>query len=143
MVDISGKKVSARRAVASAVITMNAKTLALLREQKLPKGDVLAVARVAGIQAAKKTAELIPLCHTLPLEEVSVGFQFISDTQIRITTTAATTAKTGAEMEALTAAAVAALTIYDMAKAADRAIAIGPVALESKSGGKSGTYQRQ
>ena len=143
MVDVSGKVATARMAVALAMVTMKAGTLALLRGGGLPKGDVLAVARVAGIQAAKRTGELIPLCHPLPLESVAVDFAFVGKTRLRITATAKITGKTGVEMEALTAAAVAALTIYDMAKAADKGIVIGPIRLESKTGGKSETYRRK
>ncbi len=123
MVDVGAKPVQVRRAVAGAELHCLPSTLAALAEQALPKGDVLAVARVAGIQAAKKTAGLIPLCHTLPLDRVSVDFS-IGEDRIGIRATAKTSAKTGVEMEALTAAAVAALTLYDMLKAVDKTMRI-------------------
>ena len=114
----------------------------LLREKAIPKGDPLEVARIAGIQAGKKTAELIPLCHPLPLTHLDVSIE-VTDTGARIEATARTKAETGVEMEALTAASVAALTLYDMCKAVEKAISIGPVRLLEKSGGKSGHWVRQ
>lgn len=143
MVDVSAKPETAREAVASGAVRMQAATLAAITAGSLPKGDVVSVARVAGIQAAKRTSELIPLCHPLPLSLVEV--HCIPDPAlpgIRIESRVRCTARTGAEMEALTAAAVTALTIYDMAKRLDRWMTIDAIRLESKSGGKSGTVAR-
>jgi cyclic pyranopterin phosphate synthase len=142
MVDVSRKAVTEREAAASAFVRMGSQTLELVRGGGLPKGDVLAAARLAGIMAAKRTPELIPLCHPLPLENVTVEFRFEED-GLAIETRTKASAKTGVEMEALTAAAVAALTVYDMCKSADRAIEIGPIRLERKSGGASGTFERK
>lgn len=142
MVDVSGKSPTRRVAVASALVEVGATVLQLITKGRMPKGDVLAVARIAGIAAAKKTAELIPLCHPLPIESVQVELAPAPPGAVRITATAAISAKTGVEMEALTAAAVAALTLYDMCKSANKAIRIGPIQLESKKGGKSGAYHR-
>jgi cyclic pyranopterin phosphate synthase len=142
MVDVSRKAVTLREAAASAFVKMAPQTLELVRRCGLPKGDVLAAARLAGIMAAKRTPELIPLCHPLPLENVTVEFSF-EETGLAIEATAKAAAKTGVEMEALTAAAVAALTVYDMCKSADRALEIGPIRLERKSGGASGTFERK
>lgn len=139
MVDVSAKHASARTATAHAFVAMSAQVLAALPHNK--KGDPLQVARVAGIMAAKKTAELIPLCHQLPLSHVSVDFA-LEHGGVRITASAATTAQTGVEMEALTAASVAALTIYDMTKALDKGIEIREIFLLEKTGGKSGDFQR-
>ena len=139
MVDISAKASTRRAATAQAIVTLLPETLHKIRQNELTKGDALGVARIAGILAAKRVDELIPLCHSLPLSDVSVDFEF-SEGQILITTSATTTAPTGVEMEALTAATVAALTIYDMAKAADKRISIGNVHLVSKTGGKSGDF---
>jgi cyclic pyranopterin phosphate synthase len=139
MVDVSAKPDTVRQAVAEAQVRMQAKTLRAIREN--PKGDPLEIARIAGISAAKKTAELIPLCHTLLLTHVNVDARVVRD-GIRITSQVRSTGPTGVEMEALTAAAVAALTIYDMCKAVDRGIEIGGLRLLEKSGGKSGTYVR-
>ena len=141
MVDTSGKNVTARRAIASARVLMSPETVLALREGRTPKGDPLETARLAGIMAAKRTAELIPLCHPLPLTDIDVRAE-IQDTGIYLEAEAATTAQTGVEMEALTAASVAALTIYDMCKAVDKAMSITDVRLELKTGGKSGTYKR-
>jgi cyclic pyranopterin phosphate synthase len=143
MVDVSGKPFSTRTAVASATVHLKTDVLDLVMGSALPKGDALAVARVAGIQAAKNTGQLIPLCHTLPLDWVQVDFDRAGPGDLTIRCTARTTAKTGVEMEALTAVTVAALTIYDMAKAADKAIVIGPIQLERKEGGRSGLYERK
>jgi cyclic pyranopterin monophosphate synthase len=140
MVDVGGKAVTLREATAAGRITMSPHALALVREGSAKKGDVLAVARVAGIMAAKRTAELIPLCHPLPLSTVTLDLQ-LDDTGVIATATAATTGQTGVEMEALTAASVALLTIYDMVKAVDRAMVIGDVRLLAKSGGKSGDWK--
>lgn len=142
MVDVADKAVTHRVAVAEAVISMRPETLAMIVEGRAPKGDVFAVARVAGIQAAKRASDLIPLCHPLPLTAVTVDLA-AEDSAVRITATAETDGKTGVEMEALTAAAVAALALYDMCKAVDRGMEIGDVRLLSKSGGASGTWQRK
>jgi cyclic pyranopterin phosphate synthase len=139
MVDVGGKSDTDRVAVAKGEITMRPETLALIQEGGIPKGDVLAVAHVAGVMAAKRTHGLIPLCHPLLLTHVSVEFApNEADHLIEITATVKTTGKTGVEMEALTAVAVAALTIYDMCKAVDRAMRITNIRLVRKSGGKSG-----
>jgi cyclic pyranopterin phosphate synthase len=139
MVDVSAKSVSKRTAMAHAFVAMSAEVLAALPGNQ--KGDPLQVARVAGILAAKKTAELIPLCHSLPLSHVGVEFS-VEEGGIRITASAATSAQTGVEMEALTAAAVAALTLYDMTKAMDKGIEIREIYLLEKTGGKSGDFRR-
>jgi len=141
MVDTSAKGVTARRAVASARVLMSPETVAAVRAHRTPKGDPLETARLAGIMAAKRTAELIPLCHPLPLTHIAVRAE-IEETGVVIEAEAATQAQTGVEMEALTAAAIAALTIYDMCKAVDRAMTITDVRLEKKTGGKSGDYIR-
>ena len=139
MVDVGGKPDTERVAVARGEITMRPETLALIQEGGIPKGDVLAVAQVAGIMAAKRTHELIPMCHPLMLTHVTVAFApHEAENRIEITATVKTTGKTGVEMEALTAVAVAALTIYDMCKAVDRAMRITDIRLVRKSGGKSG-----
>ena len=140
MVDVSGKEVTKRTATAQAVVTMRPETLEKIRQNALAKGDALGVARVAGVLAAKRTDELIPLCHSLPMSDVSVDFEF-GDGRIVIKTSATTLAQTGVEMEALTAATVAALTVYDMAKAVDKRMTIEDVHLVSKTGGKSGDFQ--
>ncbi|MFO0809249.1 MAG: cyclic pyranopterin monophosphate synthase MoaC [Gemmataceae bacterium] len=142
MVDVGGKPETARSARASARVRMLPTTVALIRDRKLAKGDVLEVARLAGIMAAKRTGELIPLCHPLPLTAVTIDFAFDADDLLRMEATVQTVARTGVEMEALTAAAVAALTVYDMCKAVDRGMAIETVQLEEKSGGIRGTYRR-
>ena len=141
MVDTGGKRLTQRRAIASARVLMSPETIKAVREQRTPKGDPLETARLAGIMAAKRTAELIPLCHTLPLTHVDVRAE-LQDTGVYLEAEAATHAQTGVEMEALTAASVAALTIYDMCKAIDKAMEITDVRLELKTGGKSGTYRR-
>ncbi len=140
MVDVSGKAETRREAEASAFVSMSEETLAALPHNR--KGNPLEVARIAGIQAAKRTAELIPMCHPLPLSFVDVCAEVMAG-GIAIRATAATTAVTGVEMEAMTAAAVAALTVYDMCKAMDKGIAIHDLRLERKSGGKSGDYTRK
>jgi cyclic pyranopterin phosphate synthase len=139
MVDVAGKPVTQREAIATGRITMSAEAAAAIREGSVKKGDVLATARIAGIMAAKKTAELIPLCHPLPLTRVTIDLA-LDDTSITATATAATEAQTGVEMEALTAVSVALLTLYDMAKALDKAMVINDVRLLSKKGGKSGDW---
>lgn len=142
MVDVGAKAETHRVARASAVVRMLPATLALIRDKGVAKGDVLEVARLAGIMAAKKTADLIPLCHPLPLTSVAVEFAFPSAESIRITATVAVFARTGVEMEALTAVSVAALTVYDMCKAADRGMTIEAVRLDEKDGGSSGHFVR-
>jgi cyclic pyranopterin phosphate synthase len=141
MVDVGGKRATRRIARASACVSMKPETLRLVVDKKMQKGDVLEVARLAGIMAAKQTHGLIPLCHPLPIDNVTVDFS-VEGNSIRITTEARVTARTGVEMEALTAASVAALTIYDMCKAADKDMVISDIKLLEKSGGKSGTYRR-
>jgi cyclic pyranopterin phosphate synthase len=141
MVDVGEKSVTARRAVASARVTMAPSTLAALREQRTPKGDVLATARIAGIQAAKRTPELIPLCHAIALTKVKVDFA-LDDHGVSIEAVAEARDRTGVEMEALTAATVSALTLYDMLKGVDRAMTITDVRLEEKAGGKTGHWLR-
>jgi len=140
MVNVSQKKVTLRTATARAFVAMSRKVIRALPDNA--KGDPLQIARIAGISAAKKTSDLIPLCHQLPLSHVGVEFQ-IESTGIEITVTASTAAQTGVEMEAMTAASVAALTIYDMTKALDKAIEIREIHLLEKTGGKSGTYRRK
>jgi cyclic pyranopterin phosphate synthase len=142
MVDVAGKAVTMRRAVATALVRMRPETLELVTTGAAAKGDVLATARIAGIMAAKRTSDLIPLCHPLPLTRVSVELEPEGDDAIRVTATAETEAKTGVEMEALTAASVAALTVYDMCKAVDRGMVMEDVKLLSKEGGASGTWTR-
>ena len=139
-VDVGAKSVVARLAVAEAMLVCAAGTVRLLKKQALPKGDVLAVARVAGIQAAKQTAGLIPLCHVLPLDAVAVDFRVMAR-GVRVTCTVRTRARTGVEMEALTAASVAALTVYDMLKAAEKSMRIEGLRVVLKEGGKSGRYE--
>ncbi len=145
MVDVADKAVTHRRAVAEAFIAMEHATLNMIVEGRAPKGDVLATARIAGIMAAKRTSELIPLCHPLSLTRVSVELEPEHQSRhgVHVTATAETDGKTGVEMEALTAAAVAALTLYDMCKAVDRGMEIGEVRLVLKEGGKSGTWTRK
>ena len=140
MVDVGGKAMTSRQATATGRITMSDEALAAIRDGLVKKGDVLAVARVAGIMAAKRTSDLIPLCHPLPLTRVVLDL-VIEDDGIAATATCATDGKTGVEMEALTAVSVALLTVYDMAKALDRGMVIGGVRLLAKSGGKSGDWQ--
>jgi cyclic pyranopterin phosphate synthase len=142
MVDISSKSDTVRVAVASGRVVMKPETLQAIKSATLKKGDVIATARIAGIMAAKRTPDLIPLCHTILTDEISVDFDLNASDAVAITATAKSTGKTGAEMEALTAVSVAALTVYDMAKAIDKGMVITDVRLESKSGGKSGTYRR-
>ena len=141
MVDVSAKAPMIRRAVAEGRISMDTATLALIRKGDTPKGDVLAVSRIAGIQAAKETSRLIPLCHPLPLSSVEVNFEFEAS-GIAITAAVKTTAATGVEMEALNAVSVAALTLYDMCKAVEKGITIREIRLVEKVGGKSGHWFR-
>lgn len=140
MVDVGGKAETARVAIAAGRIRMNAAALAAIRDGAVPKGDVLAAARIAGIMAAKKTAELIPLCHPLALDAVTVDFA-VEDDGLRATATASLTGRTGVEMEALTAVSVALLTVYDMAKAIDKGMVIEDIRLIEKRGGKSGLWR--
>jgi cyclic pyranopterin phosphate synthase len=142
MVDTSDKEETARVARATGRVRLAPATLALLRDKDLAKGDVLEVARLAGIMAAKRTSDLIPLCHPLPISAVAIDFTFASADLLEIVATVKVFARTGVEMEALTAASVAALTVYDMCKAVDRGMVIERIRLEEKSGGRSGTFQR-
>jgi len=142
IVDIGDKAITRRRALAQAVISGRPEIIAAIMGGALKKGDALAVARVAGIMAAKKTAELIPLCHPIPLTKVSVEVEAREPSAITILATAETTGQTGVEMEALVAASTAALTLYDMAKGIDREMVISAICLLEKSGGKSGDFQR-
>ena len=141
MVDVSEKASTVRVAVAESYIVMQPQTLAMIIEGRHAKGDVFAVARIAGIQAAKKTSDLIPLCHPLILSSVKVELEATSQTQVKITATCKLTGQTGVEMEALTAASVAALTLYDMCKAVDKGMVIEQIRLLQKTGGKSGDWQ--
>jgi len=143
MVDVTDKPLAARRAVAEATVKMDQETLTMVIDGAGPKGDVLSVAELAGIMAAKRTADLIPLCHPLPLSDVSVEIRPDRKTgTLVVTASAATTAQTGVEMEAMTAASVASLTVYDMVKSADRFATISGIRLLEKSGGKSGHWRR-
>lgn len=141
MVDVSGKDVTARSATATGRVLVSPEVVALLREDGLPKGDALGVARVAGIMAAKRTPDLIPLCHPLSISGVTLDLE-VHDNGVAISATVRTTDRTGVEMEALTAVSVAALTVIDMIKAVDKDAVITDVRVEEKTGGKSGTYQR-
>ncbi len=142
MVDVSDKAATSRTAVAEGFVEMDPKTLAMIVDGKAPKGDVLATARIAGIMAAKKTADLIPLCHPLPLTQVTVSFTpSLEHSRIRVEASAKVDAKTGVEMEALTAVTVACLTLYDMCKAVDRGMGFSGIRLIEKSGGRSGHYR--
>ena len=141
MVNVGGKEITSRRAVARCNVQMSPATSAAITSASVPKGDVIATARIAGIQAAKKTSELIPLCHPLMLSAVTVNIS-VGEGVVAIEAIVETSGQTGVEMEALTACSVAALTIYDMCKSADRSMIIGELALWEKSGGRSGTFQR-
>jgi cyclic pyranopterin phosphate synthase len=144
MVDVSDKEVTHRTATARAVVTMQPDTAQLISAGGMAKGDVLAVAQVAGVMAAKRTPDLIPLCHPLPISGVDLQFDLdVERARLEIQATVRVTSRTGVEMEALTAASVAALTIYDMCKAVDRGMSIGPIELVHKAGGKSGEFQRR
>jgi cyclic pyranopterin monophosphate synthase len=142
MVDTGDKETSARRAVASARVVMSAETIAALRERRTPKGDPLEAARLAGIMAAKRTADLIPLCHPLPLTHIDVRAE-LTDNGVSLEAEVSTKAQTGVEMEALTAVSVAALTVYDMCKALEKGMTITDIRLESKTGGKSGDFSHK
>jgi len=141
MVDVGAKAVTTRLAEASARVLMSPETVAAIRERRTPKGDPLETARLAGIMAAKRTSDLIPLCHSLALTHVDIQITLVDD-GAELTGTASTSAQTGVEMEALTAVSVAALTLYDMCKAIDRAMTITDIRLERKSGGRSGEWRR-
>lgn len=141
MVDVGEKKVTERVAVAETFVSMQPNTLKLIYSNELPKGDVLAASRLAGIMAAKKTSDLIPLCHPLMITSVKIHLEAVNDTQIRIEGRVKVAGQTGVEMEALTAVSVAALTLYDMAKAVDKGMVIENTRLLLKEGGKSGRYQ--
>ncbi|OEG00043.1 molybdenum cofactor biosynthesis protein C [Vulcanibacillus modesticaldus] len=143
MVDVSEKQVTKRVAVARGSVRMLPETLQLIRDRKVGKGDVLAVAQVAGVMAAKKTSDLIPMCHPIPITGVDISFKEVGDDTIVVESTVKTTNVTGVEMEALTAVSVAMLTIYDMCKAVDKGMVLGDTYLVSKSGGKSGDYVRK
>ena len=142
MVDVSSKDITRRVARASGKVTMKPETVATIRKHRTPKGDPLEIARLAGIMAAKRTPDMIPLCHPLLLENVDVSAEIVDD-GIALESSVVMTGKTGAEMEALTAVSVAALTVYDMCKAIDKSMTIEQVRLEAKSGGKSGSYLRK
>ena len=142
MVDTSAKPETLRAARASGRVRMQPATLKLIRDRGLAKGDVLEVARLAGIMAAKRTGDLIPLCHPLPLTGVTVDLAFVADDLLRIEATVRVYGRTGVEMEALTAVSVAALTVYDMCKAVDRVMTVERIRLEEKSGGRSGPFRR-
>jgi len=147
MVNVSAKPVTIREATASGAVVMNGSTAEMIRSGVASKGDVLGVARIAAIQATKVTSQLIPLCHAIPIESATIHFDWLPEQSsgsatLRCSVRVATSAKTGVEMEAMTAAAVACLTVYDMIKSVDRAVTIGPIKLIEKSGGKSGHFQR-
>jgi len=143
MVEVGGKAITRREARAAARVTMKPETLQLLLDGKMPKGDVFAVVRVAGIMAAKKTSDLIPLCHPMSIDGIDLSIAPLLPDQVIIETSVRTTGKTGVEMEALTAVSVAALTLYDMCKAVDRGMVIHDICLLEKSGGKSGVWLRR
>ncbi|MCL5291962.1 MAG: cyclic pyranopterin monophosphate synthase MoaC [Actinobacteria bacterium] len=143
MVDVGGKEITAREATAEAIVSMKAKTMRLIKEGAIKKGDVLAVAQVAGIMAAKRTPDAIPMCHPIQITGVDINFRFIDDEHLVIEAIVRTLDRTGVEMEALNAAATAALTVYDMAKAVDRGMTVERVRLLAKSGGKSGIFKRE
>jgi len=143
MVDVSNKEITSRKAVASVKVVMNKETLKMIKDGTIEKGAVLSTARVAGIMGAKKTPDLIPMCHQLELTSIDIDFSFTSDQEIEITASAKSSYKTGVEMEAFTGASIAALTIYDMCKAVDKGMIISDLKLMYKSGGKSGIYERK
>lgn len=142
MVDVGGKSVSAREAIATGIVSMKPETLRLIQDHKIEKGDVLQVARLAGIMSSKRVSDLIPLCHPICLDAAEIEFEICSETEIKVVATCRATDRTGVEMEALTSASVTALTIYDMCKSVDRGMTITQIRLEEKSGGKSGHYKR-
>ena len=140
MVDVGAKPVSQRLARAEGIVSMQPETLSLIRDRKMSKGDVLEVARLAGIMATKRTDELIPLCHSLGLDSATIDFEIIDERRIRIEATVQVQGRTGVEMEALMAVSITALTIYDMCKAVDRGMTLTDIRLEEKHGGKSGSF---
>jgi cyclic pyranopterin phosphate synthase len=142
MVDVGLKPATRRTAVASGLIQMKSDTLRLIKDHQIQKGDVLEVARLAGIMSTKRTSELIPLCHPLRLDSVQIEFTYLDEASIRITATVAATDRTGVEMEALTAVSIAGLTVYDMCKAVDRSIVLTDICLTQKTGGKTGDFDR-
>ena len=142
MVDVGGKQISERMAKAEAIVVMQPETLLVIQNRRASKGDVIEVARLAGIMAAKRTDELIPLCHSLGIDSVTLDFDFLNETSLRIVSRVSVTARTGVEMEALTAVSVAALTVYDMCKAVDRKMEIKSIRLLEKLGGRSGHFVR-
>jgi cyclic pyranopterin phosphate synthase len=142
MVDVSAKPETLREARASGLVRMAPATAALIRDRGLSKGDVLETARLAGVMAAKRTGDLIPLCHPLPITSARLDFSFVADDLLRVEATVRVFGRTGVEMEALTAVSVAALTVYDMCKAVDRVMTVERIRLEEKSGGRSGTFRR-
>jgi cyclic pyranopterin monophosphate synthase len=143
MVDVSKKEITERMARAQTFVSMEPSTLQMIQDRKLAKGDVLEVARLAGIMASKQTQNLIPLCHSLGLDSATIDFEFVDDCRVRIEVRVSNHGRTGVEMEAMTAASIAALTIYDMCKAVDRWMSIGPLELIEKVGGKSGHIRRE
>jgi cyclic pyranopterin phosphate synthase len=142
MVNVGGKEITERMARAQAFVSMEPATLKLIKDRQLAKGDVLEVARLAGIMATKQTQNLIPLCHSLGLDSASIDYEFVDERRVRIEARVSNHGRTGVEMEAMTAVSIAALTIYDMCKAVDRWMSIGPTELLEKSGGKSGHLER-
>lgn len=142
MVDVSAKPDTERAAIAESRVVLGAAIVQKIKTDGLEKGDLFSTARIAGIQAAKRCADLIPLCHPLPLSKVSIELEFVSDSTLRIQALCKTTGKTGVEMEALTAASIAALTVYDMCKGVDKGITISSTELVKKTGGKSGVWER-
>ena len=142
MVDVSGKPVTRRTAVATGLVRMSPSTVEAIRDHRTPKGDPLEISRIAGVMGAKRTSELIPLCHPLPLNQANVEIEILPE-GVLITATATTEGKTGVEMEALTAVSISALTIYDMCKAIDKSMVISEIKLESKTGGTSGDFKRE
>jgi cyclic pyranopterin phosphate synthase len=142
MVNVGGKEITERMARAQAFVSMEPATLKLIQDRQLAKGDVLEVARLAGIMATKQTQNLIPLCHSLGLDSASIDYEFVDERRVRIEARVSNHGRTGVEMEAMTAVSIAALTIYDMCKAVDRWMSIGPTELLEKSGGKSGHLER-
>lgn len=142
MVDVSSKPITARMARAEAIVVMQPQTMTLIQDRRLAKGDVFEIARLAGIMATKRTPDLIPLCHSLGLDSASIDFELLDETRLRIEASVRVEGRTGVEMEAMTAVSIAALTVYDMVKAVDRGLEIGPIRLLEKSGGKSGHFVR-
>ena len=142
MLDVGEKPVTRRVAVASGQLNLRPETMALIKDQQIKKGDVLELARIAGVMASKKTSELIPLCHPLRLDSVEIDFEFPDETTIKIVATVSATERTGVEMEAMHAVSVTGLAIYDMCKSVDRGMVISDIRLDQKSGGKSGNFRR-